>query len=302
MNCEKFRNQFTVGLESDAGLNAHFSTCPECQAFAAEEERLSEMFSVLEKRDAPIGFGQAVRSRIDTKKRPAVRIWGYAKVYVPVAAVALVIGFVYFNSGLFTTEFNSEGLNAKTGVADTVKEKVKNTVPATEQSDSTEIAEADKPEIDTVAKIQKEPKQENVHSVPRARAEQESSVRAKIQKPVLESVDMSFEESEIENPPGIEPDKKVVIAPQGPKQKFTAKEILSTLGIAAEWRGSRLVVTSVTDNSIAATSGVRIGDRVLYIDGKAIGVKTFSRGSVSGRVITVRREGKDLRINLNNPD
>ncbi len=300
MNCKDFKNQYTAGHEFGVDLSKHVASCQECQTFAAEEEKLSALLGSLEKRDAPADFGTAVRSRIDERKRPAVRLWGFAKVFVPVAAVVLLVGFVFFNSGTLLTKDKAESLTAKNSVDVARNEDLGDDAHVSPPAATPEAAESSESAREDVALIEKVQSPQSDAQTEKASASRKNDSVAKSEKPKLDSIDMSFEESEVENPPGIEPNQPVVVAPEGPKQKFTAREILSTLGIATVWRGTKLFVTGVTDNSIAEISGIKTGDRVVSIDGKSIGVDTFSRGSVSGRVVTVRRAGKDIKVSLKN--
>ncbi len=59
-------------------------------------------------------------------------------------------------------------------------------------------------------------------------------------------------------------------------------------------------VRSTTDNSIATRSGVRSDDVIEAIDGRAITEATTLKGGVDGKSLNVRREGKQVKLDLKN--
>jgi len=78
------------------------------------------------------------------------------------------------------------------------------------------------------------------------------------------------------------------------------REILERLGMKAEFIDGGWKVRSTTDNSIATRSGVRSDDVIEAIDGRAITEATTLKGGVDGKSLNVRREGKQVKLDLKN--
>lgn len=127
MNCDKFSenlNDFVSHKATDAeakGLQAHMSICPKCATLAAELERTTAILQSMERRPAPIGFNDRLRSRIETSRAEAanpVKTWlkrvvrgtmgspstGYRWVARPALAAmmlcAIIVGSLYHGASI----------------------------------------------------------------------------------------------------------------------------------------------------------------------------------------------------------
>ncbi len=78
------------------------------------------------------------------------------------------------------------------------------------------------------------------------------------------------------------------------------RDILEKIGMKAEFVDGGWKVLSTTDNSIATRSGVRSDDVIEAVDGRPITEATTLKGGVEGKRLTVRREGKQVKLDLKN--
>lgn len=98
--------------------------------------------------------------------------------------------------------------------------------------------------------------------------------------------------------PGATPETNV--RPPGPVIKVSAREVLQLIGLDAEFRDGGWLVKKVSENSMAARSGVRDGDVVEAIDDtKIVGNTTFENG-FNGKNLTVLRNGNRQTISIQN--
>jgi len=82
--------------------------------------------------------------------------------------------------------------------------------------------------------------------------------------------------------------------------EVSVREVLQTIGIDADFADGGWRVRSAADRSVSGRSGVRAGDFVEAIDDKVLTETTVFRGMGSGKTLRVRRDGKQLTLNLRN--
>ena len=82
--------------------------------------------------------------------------------------------------------------------------------------------------------------------------------------------------------------------------EISVTEVLSQIGINAAFSDGGWKVKSTVDGSAAARSGVRSGDIVDAIDNRSLTENTSFSGNVAGKTLRVRRDGKQLTVNIQN--
>jgi S1-C subfamily serine protease len=86
--------------------------------------------------------------------------------------------------------------------------------------------------------------------------------------------------------------------PQGLEPRAVAiRDILQTLGMSAEFR-NEWHVTSVSSNSAAERSGVKVGDVIVAVDDRELNAGSAFHGSGSFSTVKVRRGGKLIPIKI----
>lgn len=299
MKCSNYREEFEVQGIASGEFTSHSLECADCAQYLKEDSALTELIGELPKREAPADFGVAVRSRIQRRKSGPSGFWSVARIAVPAAAMILIVGFVVMNSDLFIND--SPKLNdtaVKLDKRDTTGDEApvlqeenagepvspKESIPVAESN--SELAAGDR---EVPNGPSKDEDQEARKDIPVKKKESLSSI---------DSTDQAFEEVETTNPPGLDPDKKLEDVKRPEKRSFTDREILRALGMNTVWNGSRLMVTSVTRNSVAQRSGVRTGDRILSIDGRAVSKGSVGSAKAQALALRVMRKGKALNLSI----
>jgi len=96
----------------------------------------------------------------------------------------------------------------------------------------------------------------------------------------------------------------IVSAARIPKEiilsEVPVSEALSRSGAGATFDGSRLKVGSTIPNGAAGRSGLKAGDVIESINGKAVDAASTVRGRLEGKTVRVRRDGKTVDILIKN--
>ncbi len=79
---------------------------------------------------------------------------------------------------------------------------------------------------------------------------------------------------------------------------ITVRQILSQLGIEADFAEDNWKVRSVKEHSLAERSGVKNGDLLEAIDDRELDSETVFTQSYSGKTIHLTRDGKKIALNL----
>ncbi len=80
--------------------------------------------------------------------------------------------------------------------------------------------------------------------------------------------------------------------------KVPTTQILAMLGISARFDGPAWRVVSVAANNPLAGSLIKPGDLIEAIDGHPLTGRTFIKSRFSGQSVSIRREGRSMRIDL----
>lgn len=101
-------------------------------------------------------------------------------------------------------------------------------------------------------------------------------------------------------PRGIDPD-----APRPPKPRdfdqnvrIPVTEVLTMIGVKANYSGANWTVESVTEFSTAGKAGLKPGDVIESINDQSLSQNTALKGNFTGKSIRVRRNGKPVVIDL----
>lgn len=111
------------------------------------------------------------------------------------------------------------------------------------------------------------------------------------------SVDFSLRQSR-RGPPRAASDPKIGAHPFQSPASITIGSVLTDLGIESNVVGRSIFVRSVRENSVAARSGVTVGDSVVAIDSRSVDATTVFERTVSGGTITVVRDGIPIILKL----
>ncbi len=251
------------------------------------EEKISELLGELKKVSAPKNFQYQVNARI-AKGRPESAASGYftfLKYAVPLAAMVLIVGIVAIQTNLMydadavpavATDIREQpGIQEAPKVADNI---ISNAEPA-EPVVETAVAE----------NIPAKPTITRNRVVDRPKPSEGGSYDATLRAP-----------RETILPPGIQSEPQatpVVIDPSG-RKPIAVSDVLSQLGISAKQFNGVWSAADVNKGSLAERSGVKKGDVVQAIDEHQLkNVREFA-GGLSGKQITVVRDGNVIVLEL----
>ena len=265
-------------------MNSEFKDLNENDLPVDGDEAVSRLIGGLRRADAPGNFERRVMTTIAERRdrRPRffrMPVLAYA---VSLVLVVLVAGFVVLNLRQ----------------PDAAQPEVSSTLPARSAPAPTVQNEVTPTPEDLIAAQPNEPD---------APAATDSSTRA-ASKNVSNSKradrggTVTFGQGQAKQvmPEGIEPDRPQSDANQGDvvtSSTISVSDLLDPLGLTVVY-GTEFRVTAVRQNSVAARSGVRVGDTLVSLDDKQLRQGTAFSSSGSFSTITVRREGKLVSLKL----
>jgi len=253
-----------------------------------EEEKISKLLGELKKVSAPKNFQYQVNARI-AKGRPETGVRGYftfLKYAVPLAAMVLVVGIVAIQTNFM---YDVDAVPA-VAVEQTDQPFVKEEPQQNGQMIATDGTLP--PIIETAVaenKISGTPLEKKRKDIERNRPAEGGSYDATLRSP-----------RETILPPGIQNDPQPTPVLTGPleKEPIAVNDVLGQLGINAKQIDGVWSVADVKKGSLAERSGIKKDDIIQAIDERQLkGIKEF-RGSISGKQITIVRDGKVIVLGL----
>lgn len=255
------------------------------------QEQIGNLLGSLKRVDPPGDFDFKVRARI-AKGRPVVATGSWLPVSVK---LAVPLGLILVVGGYF-------GFNA-ISMPDTVNVPVVAEIPAANPQPMPFAPAIEQPAVapsQTVAAVTdlKSPETTDTRRTART-AIKRTSTSTPSTEPRGGSVDIAGREGKTILPAGANTDVKRPETPEPVSAaRITAKDALQKIGVTATFAGGGWKVESVAADSTAGRSGVKAGDTIETLDGKALAEKaTFDSGS-SAKGLRVRRDGRRVMVSL----
>lgn len=247
------------------------------------EEKVAAMLGSLKRVDAPADFDFRVRARIAQGRPTEARTsWfpTFARFAAPAMMLAAVGGYFGYNALYDTGTVNvpvvaDSGPVAPAPVAVQTSNEVAPAPAAT-----TEVAVV-KPPVNTDETIAAAPKKD--------------ATTAAVKKPETPeggSVDMALREAN--RPGGVV--NTANSSPVMPISSLSVREVFSAMGIRASFSGTGWRVSSASGR--AAAAGLKTGDIIETVNGKAVGANTVFDEKFSGTTLRVKRDGASIQISL----
>ena len=258
------------------------------EAINADERRVVELLGALPRVDAPANFEFGVKARIATQQsRPQSSLLPFLKIAAPLTLVVLVAAFIVLYGVMPGGETGQPNVVASTPA-------VEKELPRSEPVPAPSVAESLPPLIEGGTDVATSTPQ-------RRRANARIATTPKdIAPPVTNggSVDRTQIVANLVTPPGIP-------AIHGRNANASAsdipaEEVLEMLGMKVELVKGVFVVRSVTENGVGTRAGVKANDVVEAINDQKLSEGSKLKGSFSGRSLSIRRDGKPLKLNLKN--
>lgn len=269
----------------------------ETETLSADERKIGEMCRTLKQVEAPKDFDFKLKARIANSKAgdfaPRRRFIPAMRYALPALALILVLGLLAYNGGFLSPGNNSTIAGSSFAPQNTSQpqnDTVSSVAPPTTSTNANTTAlpaTQDSPKPDQVAIIQ--PKKASVET-PRRPKENENGG----------STDKSQKET-----PLLIPQFTPRSLPQVPQDEestnpIPVREVLSVNGINAAFENGKWTVKSVTPNSLGDSSGIKENDVIEAIDDQPVSGTTVFNKIVSGKTITVTRNGQKSVIKLQN--
>lgn len=289
----------------------------ESEALSAEDLKLRQMLSDLKKIDAPKDFDFHLKARIANAAPPKSRS-GYLQTLryiLPLGAAALIFAVLFVNSG-FLPNNSSAPMTAAVTYSETPI--VNQLVPTNESP----VINFETPDISETAAIETADSPAVGSAVPLRAAEKANTIIAK--SPVLSAAvdSSSVQPIEVEEPEKVTGGSRdiavssgpKVITPQGinldepaqvepvnqPKNSLSVEQVLSELGVEVVSENGARKVKTIRKNSLADSSGIKVGDVIHAINGTPVSGDPLGSGTIEIKKIIVVRGADKLEIALHN--
>ena len=253
-------------------------------------DNVAQMLSALPRVEAPANFEFGVRAKIASGGRSRSPLIPFLKIAAPLALILLVTTFVFYY-GTSPTADNSDVVQRPAIVEPpaasplvVAAEAPAEIVSGPRVGDSLPV-EPDRPTVEPIRVANSSP------SVIRDR----STTARRIEGG---SVDRTLESARTITAPGFESVSRGNENSSG--AEISIREVLTTLGIAAVFSDGGWKINSAADGSLAHRSGIRAGDVIESIDDRQLAETTSFKGSFSGKMFRVRRDGKLITLELRN--
>lgn len=266
-----------------------------------ETDGVSDLLGALPRVEAPANFEFGVSARIAAGDvSPQASLVPFLKIAAPLSFVLLLAAFVIFY-GIIPTDDNASAV----AVTDPVQSDVAVSVPAEQQEQSPQMPG---PQVgETVDGPQVAPPVAAGGSrrvEPLRRTGGRTGSVAVPQGGRDGSVDLAIKPGRVISAPGFEsvsnPNRDMNAPSVNTGREIPIREVLEMLGVKAEFADGGWTVRSTADNSIAARSGVRSNDIIEAFNDRDLTEDTTLKAGFAGKSLRVRREGKQVTLDLKN--
>jgi membrane-associated protease RseP (regulator of RpoE activity) len=305
MNCREFLIEFEERGALTEAATVHLNDCPGCKKTSSVQMRIWEMIDGFHRIDPPNDFDFRVKARIANARSSDFQTAGtflpWLRYVLPVVVIGLLASVFALNALYFSNDRNLADSQPTSAVE---KPSINNQVVASEQqqlqSFTDESITTDTPVVKTAATTER--KQVNDLAVKEPVKVPEKLVKEKLKKVDAGSRDTTFSSATVINPLGVDPIKKNDFA--APNIDTTAtmsiEDIGNFIGIEIVNENGKRRVKSITSNSLAERSGVRVGDVIDELNGKKLSDQPLQFKSLGAKSLTVIRASEKIEINLQN--
>ncbi len=272
--------------------------------------KIQQMIKNLQRVDAPKDFDFRLKARIANTKSTDFqpRFLPVLRYILPLSVVVLIFTFVIINGVYFAgnnqTVADVQPIPVETKIAPTNNSQISPPEVAkipVEPVPVENVADVIQPEVRVKEKeiisvegnkfvVVKSPKKAQTE-LPKTRNEDKGGG----------SITSSFPKAIVINPPGIPLNDPIESSPNNEnKNDIITKQMLLPLGIEIVSENGNRRVKSVKKESVAARSGVEVGDLVEAIDGEKVSGDAVRGKKLEGKQITVLRGTEKVEIRFDN--
>ena len=269
--------KFTKGINEEESLDA-------------ESVKVVALLSALPRVEAPSNFEFGVKAKIAKgAPRSGRSLIPFLKLAAPLSLLLVVGAFVFFYSTLPSRDGVATVNPAAPAIAsqDEIVASTPSAPPVGERNDVSGPRIGD--EVDP------EPERATVTTpvIPASRSTSRRPANSDARDGGL-STDKAYTAPPVIMPPGTE----AANPSKSGGDDIPVKEVLGILGASADFADRGWKVGSVTDNSVAARSGVKPNDVIEAVDGKDVKADSTVKGDSGVRSIRIRRDGKQMELKM----
>lgn len=271
----------------------------ENEILSRDDARVRDLLGSLERVDAPKDFDFKLKARIanGAPKDVQPRVFPILRYAAPLGLAVIILAVIVFN-GLYSFDRNSVPTIASNSAANPVENLSlpDNSQPQFVAASNTEDLKNPAAETFDVNKFSGNSKNELTENLrkPKSASQDEKNGGGSTLK--------AGTQPKIFLPPGIS-SNKTIEAPKDLTSALSVKDVLSLIGVEGNFSDNKWKVEAVRQNSQAERSGVKVNDVIEAIDEKDLStgtISTDSKGTFSGKKLTVVRGGERLEIKLQN--
>jgi hypothetical protein len=280
----------------------------ETEILTADDKKLHQLLGGLKKVNAPKNFDFQLKARIANTKPKDLRqpfLLPFLRYALPLSVIVLLAGFVFFNLSL-SNENQDVPQIADKNQPTQIEPAPPETIAAPTINDSTIASTTanknsiEKRDATEIVNTSKKAAQDNIKYVaeknlPRKRAEKtennsKNDFGGTVQRTARE---MPVFKSNTNADPGN------IKSPSISQHKLSLREVLSGIGIQADYVENSWKILAVEENSRAMRAGLKAGDIIEAIDGKKPSSNTAFLKRFTGRMFEILRDGQPKIIDLN---
>lgn len=268
----------------------------ETKILSADERRVGEMCRTLKKVEAPTDFHFKLRARLaDSQASDFQPRFGFALRYaLPALGLILVLGLLAYTNGFLSSTANPLVVHST--------ETPQSTAPPQNPAVSSLAPAENNPPAVVVAETSPEPA--------KAPEKNQPTLAANIPKPAKKELRHNSGDNSISSrdlaSTGVQtkqPNFNGVIVPKNSPiaenpAPLPVREVLSIMGISADFENGKWKVKSVSANSVGENSGVKANDVIEAIDEQTLSTETVFTKIVDGKTMTITRNGEKSQLRL----
>jgi len=283
----------------------------EIETLTADDEKLRQMLGGLKKVGAPKNFDFHLKARIANAKpedlhKPFLIPW--LRYVLPLSVIVLLAGFAVFNlsfstenqgvpevaAGLPPNQNETANTPVETPSNIVIEEPVIASVPANKNSEM----KTSQPDFVRPNNKAAENKVETI-PVKNSLVARSNKRENNSKNDFLGSKDSTLGVPRIITQENSNPNSGDAKPLNVGQAKIPLQQVLSQIGIEADYADKGWKIVSIKDKSLAMLSGMQAGDLIEAIDDKNLSSDTVFQQAFTGKVFRILRDGKQVLIDLN---
>jgi len=259
------------------------------EAVGMEHSDVADVLGSLPRVEAPPNFDFGLKAKLAGANAGTWTFLSFIMVAAPVSLILLIGAFAIF----YATRPAGDTIAA---ISNSTTENNSPAETATAQNSPASVANERTDEIPiatSMASVSVEPKRAAANLKKRAQAKtaREEGGGSKTQ---------ALGTSKVITPPGIPDPSRNRGSNSSGAGDIAVRGVLEMLGMKADFVGGGWIVRSAAKNSIASRAGIQSNDVIEAVNDQSVGEKTMLKSGFQGKSISVRRDGKLVKLELKN--